>query len=90
MNSRCEKNSLLLLPIAEVADDDVVTVVPSNCLAHRLPLHEMLAFGVVFDPFEISLEACVGVRVAVGDVHCVVVIWGTYEVHGNLTEKVSV
>mmetsp|Transcript_5913 Transcript_5913/g.5318 ORF Transcript_5913/g.5318 Transcript_5913/m.5318 type:complete len:436 (+) Transcript_5913:557-1864(+) len=59
----------------ESSHNDHIAVVPGNCLAEGPPAHPAFPFGVAFDLVEVPGEVRVGVRIAVRQVHHIIVMF---------------
>ena len=59
----------------KVTDNKVITIIASNSLTKRFPIEKMIPFLIRLNFSKELLQLCVGVRIAMSDINCIIGIW---------------
>ena len=74
MHPRSQEYTFLFFPVGEVSDDHVIAVITGYGLTQSLPLESIFQTRVALQCAEVLLKLSIGVRVAMCDIHRIVII----------------
>ena len=77
MHPRSQHNRPLLLRIGTLPNGNIITVIPTLRQTECLPDHPILLYRVILDIPQVFLQLSVGVGIAMGNIHTIVVIYHT-------------